>query len=334
MKTYELHPGFGFDNLKIVERPAPAPGPGQVVVTMRAWSVNYRDLLVVTGQYNPRLKLPMVPLSDGAGEVTAVGPGVTRVKAGERVAGAYMQKWLAGRLTDDAAKSALGGAIDGVFAEQVLFSADGVVRIPEHLSFEEAATLPCAALTAWNALVATGGVKAGDVVLIQGTGGVSLFALQFAKMHGAKVIATSSSDAKLARAMELGAAEGINYKATPEWGKRVAELGGVDHVVEVGGAGTMGESLRAVRHGGHIALIGVLAGGGLSFNPMPVLMKSVRVQGILVGSRDMFEAMNAAIAFNGLKPVIDRVFEFGEVAQALRHMQSGAHFGKIVVRRR
>jgi len=333
VKTYELHSGFGFENLKIAERPAPTPGPGQVVVTMRAWSVNYRDLLVVTGQYNPRLKLPMVPLSDGAGEVTAVGPGVTRVKPGDHVAGVYMQKWLAGRLSDEAARSALGGAIDGVLAEQVLFCAEGVVRIPDHLSFEEAATLPCAALTAWNALVGTGSIKAGDVVLIQGTGGVSLFALQFAKMHGAKVIATSSSDAKLARVKELGAAEGINYKATPEWGKRVADMGGVDHVVEVGGAGTMGESLRAVRHGGHIALIGVLTGGGLSFNPVPVLMKGVRVQGILVGTRDMFEAMNAAITLNGMKPVIDRVFEFGEVAQALRHMQSGAHFGKIVVRR-
>jgi NADPH:quinone reductase-like Zn-dependent oxidoreductase len=244
-----------------------------------------------------------------------------------------MQKWLAGRLTDDFARSALGGAIDGVLAEQMLFSADGVVRVPDHLSFEEAATLPCAALTAWNGLVESGRVKAGEVVLVQGTGGVSLFALQFAKMHGARVIASSSSDAKLARVKQLGAAELINYKTTPEWGKRAAELGGVDHVVEVGGAGTMGESLRAVRHGGHIALIGILTGGGLSFNPIPVLMKGVRVQGIFVGSREMFESMNAAIAVTGLKPVIDRVFEFGDFAQALRHMQGAAHFGKIVVRR-
>ena len=333
MKTYELHPGFGFDNLKIADRPAPTPGPGQIVVNMRAWSLNYRDLLVVTGQYNPKLKLPLVPLSDGAGEVAAVGPGVTRVKPGDRVAGIFMQKWLAGRLTDDFAKSALGGAIDGVLAEQMLFSADGVVRVPDHLSFEEAATLPCAAVTAWHALVECGQVKAGEVVLVQGSGGVSLFALQFAKMHGARVIATSSSDAKLARLKQLGAAELINYKTTPEWGKRAAELGGVDHVVEVGGAGTMGESLRAVRHGGHIALIGILTGGGLSFNPIPVLMKGVRVQGIFVGSREMFESMNAAIAVTGLKPVIDRVFEFGDFAQALRHMQGAAHFGKIVVRR-
>ncbi|MFL5341078.1 MAG: NAD(P)-dependent alcohol dehydrogenase [Gemmataceae bacterium] len=333
MKTYELHPGFGFENLKLADRPTPTPGPGQVLVDMRAWSLNYRDLLVVTGQYNPRLRLPMVPLSDGAGEVTAVGPGVSRVKPGDRVAGTFMQKWVAGRLTDDYAKSALGGAIDGVLAEQVLFSADGVVRIPDHLTFEEAATLPCAAVTAWNALVSGGGVKAGDVVLVQGTGGVSLFALQFAKLHGAKVIATSSSDAKLARVKQLGAAEVINYKTTPEWGKRAAELGGVDHVVEVGGAGTMGESLRAVRPGGHVALIGVLSGGGLSFNPVPVLMKGVRVQGVFVGSREMFEAMNAAIAVNALKPIIDRVFEFGQVADALKHMQTGSHFGKIAITR-
>ena len=334
MKTYELHPGFGFDNLKLVDRTDPQAGPGQVLVRMKAWSLNYRDLLVVTGAYNPRMKLPMVPLSDGSGEVVAVGTGVTRFKAGDRVAGIFMQKWLAGDLTDDAAKSALGGAIDGVLSELVTFAEDGLVRVPDHLTFEEAATLPCAAVTAWNGLVASGGVKAGDTVLIQGTGGVSLFALQFAKLHGARVIATSSSDAKLARVRDLGAVDTINYKTTPEWGKAAAALtGGVDHIVEVGGAGTLGESLRAVRPGGHIALIGVLTGGGQTFNPVPILMKAVRVHGIFVGSRAMFEAMNRAIALHAMKPVIDRVFEFDAAADALRHLQSGAHFGKVVIRR-
>jgi NADPH:quinone reductase-like Zn-dependent oxidoreductase len=300
---------------------------------MKAWSLNYRDLLVVTGSYNPRLKLPMVPLSDGAGEVVAVGAGVTRFKAGDRVAGCFMQRWASGDLTDEKARSALGGAVEGVFAEQVAFAEDGLVRIPGTLTFEEAATLPCAALTAWNALVVSGGLKAGDTVLVQGTGGVSIFALQFAKMHGAKVIATSSSDAKLARAKELGASEVINYKSVPEWGKKALELvGPVDHVVEVGGAGTLTESLRAVRHGGHIALIGVLAAAG-SFNWVPILMKAVRVHGIFVGSREMFEAMNRAIAVAGFKPVIDRTFDFERAREAMQYMQTGAHFGKVVIRR-
>jgi len=334
MKAYELHPGFGFDNLKLVDRTDPQPGVGQVLVRMKAWSLNYRDLLVVAGAYNPRMKLPMVPLSDGAGEVAAVGTGVNRFKPGDRVACTFMQKWVAGQLTDDIARSALGGAIGGVLSEQMVFAEDGLVRVPEPSSFEEASTLPCAALTAWNALVDSGGVKAGETVLVQGTGGVSIFALQFAKMHGAKVIATSSSDVKLKRVRDLGAAETINYKTTPEWGKAAAALtGGVDHIIEVGGAGTMGESLRAVRPGGHIALIGVLTGGATTFNPVPILMRAIRVHGIFVGSRAMFEAMNRAIAFHAMKPVIDRVFDFGQVADALKHMQSGAHFGKIVVRR-
>ena len=334
MKTYELHAGFGFDNLKLVDRPDPQAGPGQVLVRMKAWSLNFRDLLVVTGAYNPRMKLPMVPLSDGAGEVIAVGSGVTRFRTGDRVTSTFMQKWVAGELTDEAGKSALGGAINGILSELVAFAEDGLVRVPDHLTFEEAATLPCAALTAWNALVDSGRVKAGETVLVQGTGGVSLFALQFAKLHGAKVIATSSSDAKLARVRELGAVATINYKTTPEWGKAAAALtGGVDHVIEVGGAGTLGESLRAVRPSGHIALIGVLTGGAATFNPVPILMKAVRLQGIMVGSRVMFEAMNRAIAFHALKPIIDRVFEFGQVADALKHMQNGTHFGKMVVRR-
>jgi NADPH:quinone reductase-like Zn-dependent oxidoreductase len=325
---------FAIDALTVSERPQPQPGPGQVLVRMKAWSLNYRDLLVVKGQYNPRLKLPFVPLSDGAGEVAAVGPGVKRVKVGDRVAGCFMQDWSGGELSDAQAKSALGGALEGVLAEYALLQEDGVVHVPEHLSDEEAATLPCAAVTAWHGLVSSGRVKAGDTVLVQGTGGVSLFALQFARLHGARVIATSGQDEKLARVLKMGASDGINYKQTPEWGEKVRTLAGgtgVDHVIEVGGAGTLNQSLRAVRTGGHLALIGVLAGPG-NVNTMPILMKSVRVQGIYVGSREMFEAMNRAIALHQLRPVIDRVFPFAELRQALRHMESAAHFGKICVR--
>ncbi len=333
MKTYEVQPGFGFENLKIVERPEPKPGPGQVLVNQRAWSLNYRDLLVVTGAYNPRMKLPLVPLSDGAGEVADIGPGVTRFKPGDRVAGCFMQRWSSGVLTEEKAKSALGGALDGVLAEQGVLLEDGLVPIPDGLSFEEAATLPCAALTAWHALIDSGRVKAGDTVLVQGTGGVSLFALQFAKLHGAKVLITSSSDEKLAHAKKLGADVGINYKTTPEWGKKALELtSGVDHVVEVGGGGTLGESLRCVRHGGHVAMIGILSGTA-GANPVPILMKAIRVQGIFVGHREMFEAMNRAIALHQLKPVIDRVFPFEQAVEALKHMQSASHFGKIVIKR-
>ena len=333
MKAYELQNTFGIDNLTIVERPEPRPGHGQVLLKMKAWSLNYRDLMVVKGQYNPRLKLPMTPLSDGLGEVAAVGEGVTRVKIGDRVAGTFMPGWIGGELSEAKGKTALGGGGIGMFAEYVVLPEDGVVHVPAHLSDEEAATLPFAAVTAWHAVVASDGVKAGDSVLIQGTGGVSLFALKFAKLLGARVIATSSNETKLARVLKMGASHGINYKTTPEWGNKVRELtgSGVDHVVEVGGAGTLPESLKAVRVGGAISLIGVLTGAGQA-NPLPILMKNVRVQGIYVGSRDMFEAMNRAIALHKLKPTIDRVFPFAEGREALKHMESAAHFGKIVLR--
>ncbi|MBM3995047.1 MAG: NAD(P)-dependent alcohol dehydrogenase [Planctomycetes bacterium] len=332
MKTIII-PAFGIDNLQIIDRPEPKPGFGQVLLKMKAWSLNYRDLLVTKGLYNPKLKLPFVPLSDGVGEVIGVGEGVTRVKVGERVAGCFMSRWLAGDLTDIGASSGLGGAIEGVAAEQVVLHEDAVVKFPAHLSDEEAATLPCAAVTAWSALVTQGKLKAGDTVLVQGTGGVSIFALQFAKMLGARVIATSSSNAKLDRVKKMGASDGVNYKETPAWETKVRELTGgqgVDHIVEVGGAGTFNQSMKAVRLGGTVSLIGVLAGKG-DVNLMPVLMKSVRVQGIFVGSREMFEAMNRALALHQMKPIIDRVFEFKDIKTALGHMESGAHFGKICV---
>ncbi len=333
MKTIVLENEFGIDHLHVVERSAPKPGGG-VMLKMKAWSLNYRDLLVVKGLYNPKLKLPFVPLSDGVGEVIGVGEGVTRVKVGERVAGCFMQRWIGGALTDAGAKSALGGGVPGIGQEFVELPEDGVVKLPEHLSDEEAATLPCAAVTAWNALIAQGGIKAGDTVLVQGTGGVSIFALQFARLMGARVIATSSSNAKLERVKKLGASDGINYKETPAWEDQVRELTGgvgVDHVIEVGGAGTFNQSLKSVRTGGAISLIGVLAGKG-DVNLLPVLMKGVRVQGIYVGSRDMFEAMNKAVALAQMRPVVDRVFDFKDIRGALQHMEAGAHFGKICLR--
>ena len=334
MKAYEIQQSFGIDHLAPSERPDPRPGPGQVLIKMRALSLNYRDLLVVKGLYNPKLRRPMIPVSDGVGDIVAVGEGVTSVKPGERVAGTFMQQWVAGGVTEAAAKTALGGAFDGLLAEYAVLHENGVVRPPAHLTDEEASTLPCAALTAWHGLIRAGRLRPGESVLVQGTGGVSIFALQFAHLGGARVIITSSSDQKLERARQLGASDGINYKETPDWEDRVRQLNGgagVDHIVEVGGAGTLGKSLKAVRSGGRIYLIGVLAGPA-NFNPTPLLMKNVRLQGIFVGSRDMFEAMNRAITLCQLRPVIDRTFGFDDIQAALRHMESGAHFGKVCVR--
>ncbi|AGA28886.1 zinc-dependent alcohol dehydrogenase family protein [Singulisphaera acidiphila] len=335
MKTYRIHEFGGFDGLRLDELPTPSPGPGQVLVRVRAVSLNYRDLLVLKGFYNKNFPLPAVPLSDAAGEVVEVGDGVTRVKVGDRVAPIFMQTWLAGELAEAHGKSALGGATEGVLAEFVVLHENGLVLLPKHLSFEEGSTLPCAAVTAWNALFVAGNIKAGDTILTQGTGGVSLFALQFAKLAGATVIATSSSDEKLERVLNMGAAAGINYKTTPDWEKRVRELTGgrgVDLVVEVGGAGTLSKSLHAVRTAGQISLIGVLAGGAAEINTLPILMRAIEVRGIFVGSRAMFEAMNRALDAHELRPVIDRVFPFQETPAAFRHMESAAHFGKIVIR--
>ncbi len=333
MKAYEIQK-FGFDGLVQVERPRPEPGVNQVVLKMRAASLNFRDLMMVGGQYNPRLRMPLVPLSDGVGEIVAVGPGVRHAKVGDRVAGTFFENWPAGEPTEDSAKSALGGGKDGVLAEYVALDENGVIPVPAHLTDAEAATLPCAALTAWAALVTYGHLKAGDSILTMGTGGVSIFALQFAAMTGARVIITSSSDEKLERARALGAHETINYKTTPNWEEKVRELTGgrgVDHVIELGGAGTFAKSIRSVRRGGVISLIGVLAGGG-EINPMPILMNGLRVQGIFVGSREMFAAMNRAIDLHTLKPVVDSVFSFDDAPKAYAYMHGGAHFGKVVIR--
>lgn len=326
---------FGVDDLALVEREMPVPAANEVLVKLHAASLNYRDVMVVSGTYNPRMKLPAVPFSDGAGEVVEVGAGVTKWKVGDRVCPAVISGWFDGGPTAAMSKTAIGaGNFDGVLREYGAFNEDSLVPIPEHLSYEEAATLPCAALTAWNALVESGKLQSGDTVLTLGTGGVSVFAAQFAKRFGAKVIATSGSDDKLARIKQLGADETINYKTTPDWDKAVLELTdgiGVDHVIEVGGTGTLQRSIKAVRVGGHIALIGALDTSG-EFNPIPIFMKAIRVQGIFIGSRRMFEEMNAEIAANSLKPVIDRTFEFEEVREALKYMESGSHFGKIVVK--
>jgi NADPH:quinone reductase-like Zn-dependent oxidoreductase len=333
MKAYELGTTNGIEALTMVERPTPKPGHGQVLLRMHAASLNYRDLVIAKGLLSKREK-SLIPLSDGAGEVAEVGPGVTRVRTGDRVAPIFTQTWISGDVGRDQ-PSALGGDIDGVLAEYVVLDQDGLVHFPEHLSFEEAATLPCAAVTSWNALITLGQLVAGDTVLVMGTGGVSIFALQFARMTGARVIATSGSDAKLARLREMGAAEVINYRTTPAWGKRVLELTagrGVDHVVEVGGTGTLPNSFEAVRSGGRISLIGLLTGFGGEFNPLMVLFKSVCFQGIRVGSRDMFVAMNRAIAAAQLRPAIDRTFPFAEAPAAYRHLESGAHFGKVCIR--
>jgi len=314
----------------------PKPGRGQVLVRMRAASLNYRDLMVLTGRYARGTPLPdLVPLSDGAGEVAEIGPDVTRVKPGDRVAGIFMQSWIGGDIEPEHAASSLGGAIHGVLAEYVLFDQQGLVHLPPHLSFEEGATLPCAGVTAWNALYAGRPLIAGQSVLVLGTGGVSIFALQFARAAGAQVIATSSSDNKLARAKQLGATATVNYRDHAEWQKDVLALTdgrGVDHVIEVGGAGTLARSIEAARPGGQIHQIGVLTGGGGQIDPSISMRKGLILRGIYVGSRQMFDAMNRAIAVNALHPVIDRVFAFEQAADAYRHMQSQAHLGKIVIR--
>ena len=336
VKTYELAGDFGIQSLALKEISAPELQPHQVRIRIGAASLNFRDLMIVKGTYNPHLKKPAVPLSDGAGEVVEVGEAVTRVKVGDRVMGIFMQKWLSGRPDEAAARSALGGGGPlGMLSQSVVLHEDGVVHVPEHLSIEEAATLPCAAVTAWHALITSGQIKPGDTVLTQGTGGVSIFAIQFALAAGARVIGTSSSDEKLEKLKKLGLSDLINYKKTPEWGKQVLKLTGgvgVDHVVEVGGSGTLGESLKAVRIGGQVSVIGVLAGGEASVGPRALLMKSIRLQGIFVGSREMFEAMNAAISLHKIKPLVDKVFSFDQAKEAMQYMESGSHFGKIVIR--
>ena len=329
MKAYEVRETIGLDGLVLNNaRSEPQPAHGQILVRTRAAALNYRDQGVIKGVYG-YTKFPVIPLSDGAGEVVAVGAGVTQFKPGDRVASNFFVNWTGGRIPADASRNSLGGMIDGVLSEYILLNETGAIKIPDHLTFEEAATLPCAALTAWNAVVETAQIKAGETVAILGTGGVSCFALAFAKMHGAFAFLTSSSDAKLARAKALGADALINYVATPEILKQTGGAG-VDLVIEVGGAGTMERSMAAVRNSGTICVIGALAGAG-TINPRMINRKSLRLQGIHVGSRDMFTAMNKALALHRLKPAIDKVFSFADAKAAYAYQQTGKHFGKVVI---
>ena len=326
--------GTSIDQLIFDSVDVPEPGAGEVLVAIKAVSLNYRDLAVVTGRYPRNPAEPTIIASDGAGQVIAVGDGVTAFRAGDRVAGSFFQKWIAGPYSREYGASALGGAIPGVLTQFRVFDQAGLVRIPEHFSYQEGATLPCAGLTAWNALVPTMHVQAGDTVLLLGTGGVSIFGLQFAKLHGARVIITSSSDEKLARAKALGADETINYKTTPEWDKEVLRLTagrGVDMVLEVGGGETFTRSLNSVRASGQMAVIGVLSGVAGTIPVGLIGIQTLSVRGIFVGSVAMFEDMNRAITANQLRPVIDRVFPFEQSVDALRYLQSAQHFGKIVI---
>lgn len=332
---YYYWPAFdGIDALAPAQRPEPVPGPGQVLVRMRAWSLNHRDLLIADNRYSRDIRPGLIPVSDGAGEIVGTGPDVTRWRAGDRVIGVFMPDWRTGAPTDENIAAALGGTVDGLLAEYVVFDEHAVLRIPEHLDFAEAATLPCAAATAWHCFLGAGPLSelSEQQVLTLGSGGVSVFAVQFAAAAGARVLATSSSDERLLRLVELGASAGVNYVRTPSWGSVVAELsdGGVDHVIEVGGAGTLPESIRAARTGGRISLVGVLSQGkGLS--PVPLLRKALTVRGMLVGSRDTAESMTAFVSEHRIHPVVDSVFAFSDAIDAYRHLASKSHFGKVVI---
>jgi NADPH:quinone reductase-like Zn-dependent oxidoreductase len=330
MRAYQLK-SKGLDGLTQVELPQPKPGPRQVLVKVAACSLNYRDLAIASGNYRAPTKENVIPLSDGAGEVVEIGAGVIHFKVGDKVAGNFTQRWYGGNPAPENGNYALGGTADGMLADYVVLEEQGTVKLPANLSVQEGATLPCAGVTAWHAVVEYGWTKAGNIVLVQGTGGVSIFALQFSHALGAEVVATSSSDEKLAQAKKLGATHLVNYKTTPEWDKRAVELtgGGVDLVVEVGGAGTFPRSLGAIKPGGKVGMIGVLTAG--ESNPLLILAKRANVQGIGVGSTQMFEAMNRAIAANGIKPVIDKVFPFADAKAAYQHLQSAKHVGKVVI---
>lgn len=335
MKVVEIRDGFGLDHLSLAERPEPRVGPGQLLLQMKAVSLNYRDLLTVTGKYNPKQPLPLIPCSDGVGEVVEIGENVSQFRVGDRVCPIFAPDWREGGPQHAKLRTTLGGPLDGTLAEFMVVPEHAVVSVPEHLSDEEAATLPCAGVTAWNAVITHGEATPGQIVLTLGSGGVSIFALQFARGMGAEVIATSSSDEKLERLRQLGATATVHYRKIPEWGARVRELSGgagVNLVVEVGGAGTLKESLRAVRIGGRIILIGVLSGTASALDVTPILMKQVRVQGMLVGSRDDFQQMNRAIAACRMRPVIDRVFALDGVRDAFAYLAEGKHFGKVCIR--
>jgi NADPH:quinone reductase-like Zn-dependent oxidoreductase len=334
MRAWELTEATGPRALVLAERRDPEPGPAEAVLQVEAISLNYRDLLMVRGHYSKRMPARMVPCSDAAGTVIAVGRDVGGLGVGDRATSSFAPAWLAGQFSLSAARSALGaGHTQGCLADRLVLPAHALMPVPPHLSAHEAATLPCAALTAWHALFEEASIRPGDAVLTLGSGGVSVFALQFARAAGARVIATTSSDEKAKRLRTLGAGHVINYREEPSWGDaaRAAAGGeGVDHVVEVGGQGTFDQSVRAVRLGGTVSLIGVLAGPA-PVNLTPVLMRNIRVQGVMVGSLEMHRRMVAAISHLGLGPIVDRVFSFASAPEAFEYLASGAHLGKVVI---
>jgi NADPH:quinone reductase-like Zn-dependent oxidoreductase len=333
MRALQLIDGLGVENLKLTEIDTPSPGPGEVLVRMRAISLNYRDLLMVNGVYGPQTPLPLTPFSDGCGIVEAVGEGVTRVAPGDRVATMFFQSWISGKPTPAGLRSALGLPIPGVARELAVFHEGGLSKVPAFLTDQQVATLPCAALTAWRALFEDARLAPGDTVLVQGTGGVSIFGLQFAKAAGYGVIVTSSSDEKLARAQRLGADHTVNYRTTPEWGAAAREAAGpsgVDFIMGVGGA-TLTEGLKCIALMGHIAIIGVLGGAAESLPFGAMIATGAKLQGVMVGSRAMFEAMCRAIEAHRIEPMVDKVFPFAEGRAALEAMARGEHFGKIVL---
>lgn len=336
MRVFQIEGDWGIDHLKLAQRPSPVAGPGQIVVRMRASSLNFRDLVVIDRGYGRNTgTLPLILVSDGAGDVVAIGDGVSRVKVGDRVCPTFFQNWTGGDPRPENFALALGGTLDGTMAELMLLSEQGVVKIPDSLSYAEAASLPCAAVTAWSALVTYGRIKAGDKVLVQGSGGVAQFALSFAKAHGAHVTVISSSDDKLARLRQYGADEGINYTTTPDWAKASRDItgdnGGFDHIVELGGETTFAQSLRCIRPGGTISLIGVLSGLNLTTSLGPIVSRQIRLQGITVGHRGSFEDMLRAMQQMTIKPVLDRTFGFNDLKEALAYLKSGQQFGKIVI---
>ena len=334
MRAWQIVSDGGVDALSLAEVETPEPGPGEVRVRMRANSINYRDLTTIEDPVSRGLPFPTVPNSDGAGEVTAIGPGVDGVAIGDRVTSCFFSDWEAGECSPAAMASALGGARQGVLAEEVILPARGVIAMPEHMSFEQAACLPCAALTAWHALTQPRPVVAGETVLLLGTGGVSVIAQQFCAAMGARTIVTSSSDEKLERMRALGAGETINYRTHPDWEQEVQHLcpGGVDRVVEVGGPGTLQKSIEAVRVGGTIGLIGILTGVAGQVSPTAIMRKSVTLRGIYVGPRAMFAEMNRAVSAHGIEPVIDQTFAFEDAPAAYHAMRAAGHFGKLVIR--
>lgn len=336
MRVFQIQDDWGMEHLKLATRPEPRPGPGQVLMRMKAAALNYRDLLVPNRGYGSYTgNLPLIPLSDGVGEVVEVGAGVTRAKVGDRACPCFQQGWIAGEPDLDRITKTMGGPVDGTMADLICLPEYGIVKVPQYLSDIEAATLPCAALTAWSALVTNESLRPGWRVLVQGTGGVALFAVQIAKLLGAHVTVISSSDEKIGRARSLGADAAINYRATPEWAKASREITGgrgFDHIVELGGEQTLPQSLRCIRPGGTLSMIGVLSGGTAALPLGLVVTRHVRLQGVTVGHRDGFEAMLRAFEQHKLKPVVDRVFAFEELKEAMALLKSGAHFGKVCIK--